>query len=183
MGPKVLYRTGANKDQRLAMLNLLSSAVNAESSVQLTVDSTELMLPSPTYTIDTLIHFRKTYGDTIPLLFILGQDAFQTLEAWKQWQKIIQYCHLVVMPREAQASFLSPSLTTWLPSVSTTCSEMLKSTPCGRVFFAKSPLITISSSEIRAMIVKNSVSKKPWETPWLHPVVNKFIQENKLYLP
>jgi nicotinate-nucleotide adenylyltransferase len=180
------HGTGATQSQRIAMLNLLTDAVKPSTSVELFIDDTELRLPSPSYTIDTLIHFRHRlshHNDTnTPILFILGHDAFLSIEKWKDWQHIIQYCHLVVMPRETENNTMSSTLAQWSRNAVTTHIEALKTQPYGKVFFAKTPLITISSSEIRAMIAKQALSGEPWESPLLHPVVSEYIKENKLYL-
>lgn len=178
--------TGATQSQRVAMLNLLIDAVKPSTTVELKVDDTELRLPSPSYTVNTLIHFRRRLSHhsraNTPILFILGHDAFLSLDKWKDWQHIIHYCHLVVMPREADKNAMSSTLAQWSRDAVTTQIKTLKTQPYGKVFFAKTPLITISSSEIRAMIAKQALSGEPWESPLLHPVVSEYIKENKLYL-
>jgi nicotinate-nucleotide adenylyltransferase len=47
------------------------------------------------------------------LYFILGQDAFQTIQTWKDWERLLTLCHMVVMTRagwknEGLAEILPP---------------------------------------------------------------------------
>ncbi len=51
------------------------------------------------YSIETVKHFLKKYGKDLTLFFILGQDAFQGIEMWKDWEKLLLLCNFVVMTR------------------------------------------------------------------------------------
>jgi nicotinate-nucleotide adenylyltransferase len=33
------------------------------------------------------------------LYFIMGQDAFQTIQTWKDWERLLTLCHMIVMTR------------------------------------------------------------------------------------
>ena len=54
------------------------------------------------YTINTLKYFKKKTGST--LLFILGTDAFSTINSWYKWNEILSYCHLVLIERSGKKS-------------------------------------------------------------------------------
>ncbi len=51
------------------------------------------------YSVDTVRHFRETHGPGLELFFILGQDAFQDIARWKDWEELLSLCHFVVMTR------------------------------------------------------------------------------------
>lgn len=51
------------------------------------------------YTVDTIGHFRRTYGEDLEIFFILGQDAFADIRRWKNWRRLLTLCHFIVMSR------------------------------------------------------------------------------------
>lgn len=51
------------------------------------------------YSVETVSCFLEEYGKVLELYFILGQDAFQEIEAWKDWEKLLSLCNFVVMTR------------------------------------------------------------------------------------
>lgn len=63
------------------------------------VDYRELNSPNAhSYTAQTLQSIHQQYPqDTI--VFVMGSDTFYGIYLWKQWQSILQYCHLLVFNR------------------------------------------------------------------------------------
>ena len=55
--------------------------------------------PGPSYTVDTLTTLRKQLGGRANIFFILGRDALAELPLWKEPQKVVRLCRLVVPPR------------------------------------------------------------------------------------
>jgi len=53
----------------------------------------------PSYSIDTVMHFRTHYPDVSELYFIVGQDAFLEIGIWKEWKRLLSLCNFVVMTR------------------------------------------------------------------------------------
>ncbi len=53
----------------------------------------------PSYSIDTVLHFRSHYPDAPELYFIVGQDAFLEIGMWKEWERLLSLCNFVVMTR------------------------------------------------------------------------------------
>lgn len=68
----------------------------------------EVERPGPTYTVDTLTALHRQVGRGARLFLILGLDALADFPLWKQPERVLQLCSLVVAPRtipsEAQAS-------------------------------------------------------------------------------
>ena len=54
--------------------------------------------PGKSYSIDTVRFFSESQADT-ELYFITGQDAFDGIASWYQWEKLLSMCHFVVMAR------------------------------------------------------------------------------------
>jgi nicotinate-nucleotide adenylyltransferase len=79
--------------ERLRMLEL---AVGSGS--ELTVSDVEIRRQGPSYTIDTVGHFRETLpGAEIAL--IMGLDAFLEIDTWKACRQILAQVRVIVMSR------------------------------------------------------------------------------------
>ena len=86
-------RQFASAHARFAMVEL---AVLRESD--LFVSPLELTPDRPSYTVDSLRHFRQQYeGDELFLL--LGGDGFTELHTWKEWQRIDGLAQIAVLTR------------------------------------------------------------------------------------
>ena len=114
----------------------------------LTVDARELDKASPSYTIDTLKSLALDYPlDTLYL--IIGMDAWQEFERWRDWQLIIETCHLVVSSRPG---FSAVSLSTdWQARLETNVAK-LKASSAGKLIFLGVPASNAASSDIRSRI-------------------------------
>jgi nicotinate-nucleotide adenylyltransferase len=51
------------------------------------------------YSVDTVEYFLHQYPKDLEIYFIVGQDAFQAIQTWKDWEKLLVMCHFVVMTR------------------------------------------------------------------------------------
>ena len=51
------------------------------------------------YTVETISHFRKTFGKDLDIYFIMGQDAFEDIRLWKSWRRLLTLCHFIIMTR------------------------------------------------------------------------------------
>ena len=63
------------------------------------LDTCELERDRPSWTVETLALMRARFGDAVPLLLIMGTDAFDGLPGWHQWQRLLKLAHIVVMTR------------------------------------------------------------------------------------
>lgn len=54
--------------------------------------------PQPSYTIDTLLKAQREYPNHDWFL-IIGVDVVSQLPFWRQWQKVIELAHLIVLNR------------------------------------------------------------------------------------
>jgi len=122
----------------------------------------EVERPGPSYTVDTLTMLRKQLGSEASFFFILGRDTLAELPLWKEPQKVVQLCRLVVAPRLGSKD---------LKHLETAIPELLD-----KVIQLDMPVIGISSSGIRQRIAQGLSIR------YLVPAeVEKYITEHKIY--
>jgi len=59
----------------------------------------EVDRPGPSYAVDTMDELRRRLGSEVKLFFLLGSDCLGELPRWKEPQRLIQLCRLVVFTR------------------------------------------------------------------------------------
>ena len=79
---------------RLAMTRLA-----AEDSPILEALDLEGRRQGLSYSIETLREFHKLFKKELNLFFILGMDAFLEIETWKEYERLFDYAHFVVIKR------------------------------------------------------------------------------------
>jgi nicotinate-nucleotide adenylyltransferase len=130
----------------------------------------EVDRPGPSYTVDTLMILREQMGNEANLFFILGRDTLAELPLWKEPQKLVQLCRLVVAPRTvlSEVQGLVPQdlkhLETAIPGL------------LDKVIQLDMPVIGVSSSEIRRRLAQGLPIR------YLVPAeVEKYITEHRVY--
>jgi nicotinate-nucleotide adenylyltransferase len=122
----------------------------------------EVERPGPSYTVDTLTMLRKQLGSEASLFFILGRDTLAELPLWKEPEKLVQLCRLVVAPRLGSKDL--KHLETAIPGL------------LDKVIQLDMPVIGISSSGIRQRIAQGLSIR------YLVPAeVEKYITGHKIY--
>jgi nicotinate-nucleotide adenylyltransferase len=122
----------------------------------------EVGRPGPSYTVDTLAMLQKQLGSEARFFFILGRDTLAELPLWKEPQKLVQLCRLVVPPRLGSKDL--KHLETAIPGL------------LDKVIQLDMPVIGISSSGIRQRIAQGLSIR--YLAP---PEVEKYITEHKIY--
>ena len=126
--------------------------------------------PGPSYTVDTLTMLRTQLGGEANLFFMLGHDALAELPSWKEPQKLVQLCRLVVAPRPVWSEAEGPG--------AKDLKRLEKAIPglTDNVIQLDMPVIGISSSEIRQRMARGLSIR------YLVPAaVEKYIREQRLY--
>lgn len=135
----------ASARQRLKMVELA-----VKGNPLFYVDSRELEVDKPSYTIETLETLRKEHGAQRPLAFIIGQDSLLSLHTWHRWEELLSFCHLLVMARPGYADRLdTPQLQHWYDKHRVYSPAELKERAEGMIYQANTPLLDISATEIR----------------------------------
>jgi nicotinate-nucleotide adenylyltransferase len=86
--------TVANADDRMEMIHLAITGLSG-----LTVSDVELNRLGPSYTIDTVRHFKKTLTDDSRFYLIMGLDAFLEIDTWKSYAELLEQIAFIVMAR------------------------------------------------------------------------------------
>ena len=84
----------ADSADRLRMLNL---AIGADSALK--VSDVELNRSGPSYTIDTVQHFKQILPAETRLHLIMGLDAFLEIDTWKSFRELLAQIPLIVINR------------------------------------------------------------------------------------
>jgi len=58
----------------------------------------EVFCTGPTYTVETVRHFRDLYPDD-HMYFLLGSDSFSQIATWHRWEELVELANLVVLHR------------------------------------------------------------------------------------
>jgi nicotinate-nucleotide adenylyltransferase len=128
------------------------------------ISDIEIEHPGPSYTVDTMAELREQLGTEVDLFFILGYDALAELAKWKEPNKLIQLCKLVAIPRLNSDLPNLKSLEQSIPGVSE------------RVIYCPTPIIDISSSQIRERVARGLSIR------YLVPdKIEKYIVKQRLY--
>jgi len=112
------------------------------------LDLVEIERGGVSYTIDTLKQLRSTFPGR-PLCLVLGKDAFVQLASWKEYRKLLDFCHLVVVARAEVEEKIPDELELIIKDVVVDESDHLHSNLSVRFFFVDAPLVEISSSNVR----------------------------------
>ncbi len=155
----------ADGEQRLAMLRLA-----CRGYPELVVDDWELQQDGPSYSLNTLRHFRQQHPPR-PLVFVIGADSFASLHRWHHWQDYAQLCHLAVVPRP-ECELATAEVQSAFPECE---AEQLMLQPCGLRLMLKRPFLDVSATAIREALEKKG------DCPALDPAVSAHIRRQHLY--
>lgn len=155
----------ADGEQRLAMLRLA-----CQNYPELVVDDWELRQPGPSYSLNTLQHFRQQHGEG-PLVFMIGADSFANLHLWHHWQEYATLCHLAVVPRP-DCKLPPATVQAEFPESD---AEQLMQHPGGLRLMLKRPFLDLSATAIREALEQKG------DCPGLDPAVSAHIRRHHLY--
>jgi len=89
----------ADAADRLHMLDLA-----LEETSDLKISDVELKRSGPSYTIDTVEHFRLTLPDQTRIYLIMGMDAFLEIDTWKSYDELLLQIPLIIINRPQSGS-------------------------------------------------------------------------------
>ena len=148
-------------------------------------DFTETQLPSPCYTVNTLRHLRGMHANK-SIVFFLGSDSLMNIHTWYDWELLLDYAHLVVLPRPKSSKPKQLETLDWVEAAKQTDTAIIKQRKKGCLFFAETPLWDVSSTEIRLRFDNNGEMNNKYEQK-IHQLVPQkvaaYIVKNNLYQP
>lgn len=160
-------RIFASHIDRLEMLNI---GLNNPAYI---ADDREIIRKGISYTIDTIESVIEEYmGANIYL--IIGSDILPTLNKWKDFNNIMLLCNIIVLARMTKNndSLINKELKSLI------CSDLaiFNSNSYGKIYLQDTPLINISSTEIRSRLQKNQKVSN------LIPLrLDQWLQKRKIY--
>lgn len=142
---------------RLEMIRLAISG-----HPEFSVSDIELIRTGPSYTIDTIRHFKSVGDKDSELFFIIGSDAFLEFNTWKSYAELLKLVPFIVMVRPDSSTRntlgknkkIHDFLTSKIPEPYIAESNNTRYTHPGRpaVFIHHVTPLGISSTNIRNMI-------------------------------
>ena len=142
-----------------------------------TVDDWEINRHAPSYSVETLSHIRQQTGEHIPLIFIMGMDAFCQFSHWHAWQQILNLAHLWVAHRPG-SSTPGPDSEEFelLQALHVESPKDLMKEPAGSIHVYSTTALDISATQLRRDIERGQ------DPRFLVPdSVWHYIRDHKLY--
>jgi len=156
--------------------------------VELAVADYPQFVPSPieieakgkSYSILTLSKLKERYPNAW-IFFILGVDAFLEIDSWRDYEKVLEQCHFIVISRpgyhlQDAEHILGGRYKKWIRQLRAqkeTSEEMFKRS---KIFFLPISALDLASQEVRKMIRNGkSIAGCVAES------VEAYIIKNKLY--
>jgi nicotinate-nucleotide adenylyltransferase len=143
---------------RLAMLSLA-----IEHAPEFKISPIDLDRPEPSYTVDSLRVLRHELPEDSPLFFIAGQDTFAGFPDWRDPAGVLRLTQFAVASR--------PGVVVDLAKVYARVPEAR-----GRITLIETPLIDISSTDIRRRVAEGN----PYRFLVPRPV-SHYIHQHRLY--
>ncbi len=126
----------------------------------------EIKRSGPTDPVETLEELHQQLGAGACLFFIVGEDVLEQFHRWKDPERVLELCHLVVVTRPGRKDF---DWTAWTARFSQSTGHMTR---------LSTPQIDISGSEIRRRAALGQSLRYLVSDP-----VAEYIQERGLYQP
>jgi nicotinate-nucleotide adenylyltransferase len=143
------------------------------------LDTRELTRTGASYTIDTLISLRAELGESVSLCLMMGSDAFLRLNTWYHWQKLLDYCHIILVQRpntSPEQPKLAEVLAKLLENHYTENIDDLSNKKAGYIHMQKITPLDISATKIRSLLAEENNAQ------YLLPdKVLTYINQHRLY--
>jgi nicotinate-nucleotide adenylyltransferase len=94
MAPHKIGRPVTQPIHRYAML-----ALATQNDPKLSIATFELDAPNRRYTVDTIDHFQRLFGDGCELFFIMGADSWSEITTWREWERLLTMTNHIVVTR------------------------------------------------------------------------------------
>jgi nicotinate-nucleotide adenylyltransferase len=136
-------------EHRLAMTRLA-----AETSPKFETLDLEGRRQGLSYSVETLKELHQIFKPDPTLFFIIGMDAFLEIETWKDYERLFDYAHFVVITRiGSQPQVLDSFLLSLKAGFSRLDEEGTFLHPSGnKVIYKQTTLMDISSTQIRERV-------------------------------
>jgi len=150
-----------------------------EDNIKFSFSEVEQLREGKSYSVETVEYLLHQHVNDLELYFIVGQDAFQAVTTWKDWERLLLLCNFAVMTRPGYDDLRLDAILPKNFAAQFAYDQKIDGFigPTGHtIFFRHISFLDISSSRIRQM-VKEGKSIKYLTTD----KVRQYIIENALY--
>jgi nicotinate-nucleotide adenylyltransferase len=160
---------------RFAML-----ALATQDDERFRISTIELDEPDRPYAVDTVSRLQDKLGSSHRLFFLIGADSWAEIEAWREWQRLLRICDLIVVTRPGYQ--LRERVAVEVVDLGGKSQEeiaaVLDDDKAPRVFFTDGASVDIAATAIRARARSND-----WEAlqTALPRTVANYIAKYELY--
>ena len=155
VAPHKVGRPVTEPIHRYAML-----ALATQNDPRLLISSFELDAPGRRYTVDTVEHFQRSFGDSTELFFIMGADSWSEITTWREWERLLKAINHIVVTRPGH------EVDQTLPA------------PEARVFFTDAVMKDVSATSIRRLAAAGRFAELARLVP---ETVAEYIRKYELY--
>lgn len=166
--PLLKANTQTSISDRLTMLQLLIAEYPF-----FTISTKEVDRETPSYMYDTLIEFRKDFGNHVSINLLVGMDAYFQLPQWHKASELQKLCNLLIIERNHQQIKLPRDS---FFSVSTHKPLDLLYSPYGKKTIFNAGDYPISSTTIR-----HEIQQGKNFSIYLPPTISEYISTHHLY--
>lgn len=163
---KIIFMTGGDPPHKScgtdASKRFCMTRLAIADNEYFTDDDYEIKKNGKSYTVETLMYLREKSPED-KLFFIIGEDSLDDIGAWREPRKILEMATVLVFPRTTRGTLREKI-------------GRAKRVFDGEIMMIDSPIIDISSTDIRERI------KKGKSVRYMMPdSVREYIKENGLY--
>lgn len=143
------------------------------------LDARETQREGRSYTYDTLASLRAELGATVPLVLMLGADAFLGFHTWHRWREIFDLAHLAVASRPGAnvSGIADAALAEAFAQRRSADASAVHIAPAGAIVVVPITALDISSTAIRRARVLGRSAR--YLVP---PDVYRYIDVNHMFL-
>lgn len=138
----------AKAEHRVSM-----TALAIADNPHFSLDTREVERDGPSYTVDTLTELRAELGFALPIIVLLGTDAFSRVTSWHRYQELFSLAHIAILTRAGMApdwlNGVDSELRKELKTRLTTQENLLHDTSAGAIISIPMTPLEISSTDIR----------------------------------
>ncbi|KQC11341.1 MAG: hypothetical protein APR62_10070 [Smithella sp. SDB] len=150
-----------------------------EDNVNFSFSEVEKLRAGKSYSVETVEYILNKYMKDLELYFIIGQDAFQAVTTWKDWERLLLLCNFAVMTRPGYDDMRLDEILPKEFAAKFTYDKRIDGftgSTGHTIYFRHVSFLDISSSRMRKMVQKGKSIK--YLTP---DKVRQYIIKNSLY--
>ena len=172
---KLKFPLIASPQERLQMLKIL-----LKNYPEFSISTYEIDKELPSYTSETLKHFRAKYGWLTSITLLVGVDTYISMPKWHEWEIIPTLANLLVINRPQYNMIFSeepddPGARHTFIDKSTKPLEILESS-CGSLVYFNAGEYSVSSTSLR-----EKIKNKQYINDLITEEIADFIFLNNLY--